>query len=226
MSSRLDLVAAEPEPDHDRPVLAAGGDRGVRARRPDHDRAVAPQGRRGRRRRGGAADPRRRACASRACCRGGFFPAADAAGRRAADDDNRRAVEEAAILGTDVLVLVCGPPIGRDLEGARAQILAGIERLAPARRGARRAAGDRAAAPDDDLRALRDRDARRGERPGRAVRRAARRRRGRRLPRVVGPAPVRGDRARGPAHPRLPRRRLARPDDRPAPGPGDDGRRA
>jgi sugar phosphate isomerase/epimerase len=64
-------------------------------------------------------------------CRGGFFPAADAAGRRAADEDNRRAVEEAAILNTDVLVLVCGPPVGRDLEGARAEILAGIERLVP-----------------------------------------------------------------------------------------------
>jgi len=64
-------------------------------------------------------------------CRGGFFPAADAAGRRAADEDNRRAVEEAATLGTDVLVLVCGPPIGRDVDGARSQILAGIERLVP-----------------------------------------------------------------------------------------------
>jgi sugar phosphate isomerase/epimerase len=64
-------------------------------------------------------------------CRGGFFPAADAAGRRAADEENRRAVEEAAVLGTDVLVLVCGPPIGRDLEAARAQILSGIERLIP-----------------------------------------------------------------------------------------------
>ena len=64
-------------------------------------------------------------------CRGGFFPAADAAGLRAADADNRAAVEEAAALGTDVLVLVCGPPLGRDLEGARAQILAGIERLVP-----------------------------------------------------------------------------------------------
>jgi sugar phosphate isomerase/epimerase len=64
-------------------------------------------------------------------CRGGFFPAPDDAGRRAADEDNRRAVEEAAVLGTDVLVLVCGPPTGRDLEGARAQILGGIERLVP-----------------------------------------------------------------------------------------------
>jgi sugar phosphate isomerase/epimerase len=64
-------------------------------------------------------------------CRGGFFPAADGAGRAASDADNRRAVEEAAALGTDVLVLVCGPPLGRDVEGARAQILAGIERLVP-----------------------------------------------------------------------------------------------
>jgi sugar phosphate isomerase/epimerase len=64
-------------------------------------------------------------------CRGGFFPAPDAAGRRAADADNRAAVEEAAALGTDTLVLVCGPPVGRDVQGARAQILAGIERLVP-----------------------------------------------------------------------------------------------
>jgi sugar phosphate isomerase/epimerase len=64
-------------------------------------------------------------------CRGGFFPAADAAGIRAADADNRRAVEEAATLGTDVLVLVCGPPVGRDVERARAQILRGIEKLVP-----------------------------------------------------------------------------------------------
>jgi sugar phosphate isomerase/epimerase len=64
-------------------------------------------------------------------CRGGFFPAAGAAERRRADDDNRRAVDEAAALGTDVLVLVCGPPVGRDLAGARADIAAGIERLVP-----------------------------------------------------------------------------------------------
>jgi sugar phosphate isomerase/epimerase len=64
-------------------------------------------------------------------CRGGFFPAATERDRRRADDDNRRAVEEAAALGTDVLVLVCGPPVGRDLERARTEIAAGIERLAP-----------------------------------------------------------------------------------------------
>ena len=64
-------------------------------------------------------------------CRGGFFPAATDADRRRADDDNRRAIDEAAALGTDVLVLVCGPPLGRDLAAARAAIAAGIERLAP-----------------------------------------------------------------------------------------------
>jgi sugar phosphate isomerase/epimerase len=64
-------------------------------------------------------------------CRGGFFPVADADVRRERDADNRRAVDEAAALGTDVLVLVCGPPLGRDVEGARSQILAGIERLVP-----------------------------------------------------------------------------------------------
>jgi sugar phosphate isomerase/epimerase len=64
-------------------------------------------------------------------CRGGFFPAATAADRARAEDDNRRAVDEAAQLGTDVLVLVCGPPLGRDLRGARAAIAEGIERLVP-----------------------------------------------------------------------------------------------
>jgi sugar phosphate isomerase/epimerase len=58
-------------------------------------------------------------------CRGGFFLAPDEA------EDNRRAVEEAATLGTDVLVLVCGPPEGADVDGARARIEAGIERLLP-----------------------------------------------------------------------------------------------
>ena len=58
-------------------------------------------------------------------CRGGFFLAPGEA------EDNRRAVEEAATLGTDVLVLVCGPPDGADVDGARARIEAGIERLLP-----------------------------------------------------------------------------------------------
>jgi sugar phosphate isomerase/epimerase len=58
-------------------------------------------------------------------CRGGFFTAPGA------DEDNRRAVEEAAALGAPVLVLVCGPPVDRDLASARATIAAGIERLLP-----------------------------------------------------------------------------------------------
>jgi sugar phosphate isomerase/epimerase len=63
-------------------------------------------------------------------CRGGMFPAV-AAERRARLEDNRRAVEEAAALGTDVLVLVCGPAPGRDLEAARVMVEEGISELAP-----------------------------------------------------------------------------------------------
>jgi sugar phosphate isomerase/epimerase len=61
-------------------------------------------------------------------CRGGFFTAADAAGRARAIDDNRRGIEEAAALGTDVLVLVCGglPPGSRDLPAAREMVHDGI----------------------------------------------------------------------------------------------------
>ncbi len=41
-------------------------------------------------------------------CRGGFFPANDATERRKSLDDNRRAIEEAATIGAECLVLVCG----------------------------------------------------------------------------------------------------------------------
>jgi sugar phosphate isomerase/epimerase len=58
-------------------------------------------------------------------CRGGFFTSPGA------DEDNRHAVEEAAALGAPVLVLVCGPPVDRDLPAARAAIARGIERLLP-----------------------------------------------------------------------------------------------
>jgi sugar phosphate isomerase/epimerase len=64
-------------------------------------------------------------------CRGGFFAAATAAERQARHDDNRRALEEAAELGTEVLVLVCGPAPDRDLEAARRMVVEGIERLLP-----------------------------------------------------------------------------------------------
>ncbi|WP_127587789.1 sugar phosphate isomerase/epimerase family protein [Paenibacillus koleovorans] len=64
-------------------------------------------------------------------CRGGYFPAATAAERRARIDDNRRAVDEAAELGAEVLVLVCGPAADRDIEGARAQVAEGIAEIVP-----------------------------------------------------------------------------------------------
>ena len=72
-------------------------------------------------------------------CRGGMFPAATREGREAALEDNRRAVDEAAALGADVLVLVCGGMPGKDLDGARAMVEEGIARLAPyaAERGVR-----------------------------------------------------------------------------------------
>jgi sugar phosphate isomerase/epimerase len=61
-------------------------------------------------------------------CRGGFFPASDESARRAAIDENRRAIEDAAALGTDVLVLVCGglPEGSRDLVDARGMVADGI----------------------------------------------------------------------------------------------------
>ena len=64
-------------------------------------------------------------------CRGGMFPAETASERRSRLDDNRRAVEEAATLGTTVLVLVCGPSPNRDLDAARGMVEAGIDLLAP-----------------------------------------------------------------------------------------------
>ncbi|MGV9640978.1 sugar phosphate isomerase/epimerase family protein [Streptomyces sp. NPDC003514] len=66
-------------------------------------------------------------------CRGGFLTATDPAGRAGALDDNRRAVEEAATLGTDVLVLVSGglPAGSRDLPGARERIADALAELGP-----------------------------------------------------------------------------------------------
>lgn len=64
-------------------------------------------------------------------CRGGFFPAATATERRRRLDDNRRAVDEAVALGTDILVLVCGPAVDRDLDAAREFVEEGVAELAP-----------------------------------------------------------------------------------------------
>lgn len=64
-------------------------------------------------------------------CRGGFFPAPTARERASRIDDNRRAIEEAAEIGTDVLVMVCGPPPGCDLAAARRMVAEGIEAVLP-----------------------------------------------------------------------------------------------
>lgn len=66
-------------------------------------------------------------------CRGGFFPANSDAERHARLDENRRAIDEAAALGTDVLVLVCGglPEGSKDIAGARQMVEDGIAALVP-----------------------------------------------------------------------------------------------
>ena len=63
-------------------------------------------------------------------CRGGFFTGTRP--EREATEDNRRAVDEAATLGSPILVLVCGPAIAGDIATAEADIRRGIERLLPA----------------------------------------------------------------------------------------------
>jgi sugar phosphate isomerase/epimerase len=66
-------------------------------------------------------------------CRGGFLTATDPDERAAALDDNRRAVDEAATLGTEVLVLVSGglPAGSKDLHGARERIADALAELGP-----------------------------------------------------------------------------------------------
>lgn len=64
-------------------------------------------------------------------CRGGFFPAASSAERAQRIDDNRRAIDEAAELGTSVLVLVCGPAPDRDLDAARHMVEDGVCAVLP-----------------------------------------------------------------------------------------------
>ena len=66
-------------------------------------------------------------------CRGGFFTQADAEGLAVARADNRAAVREAAELGADTLVLVCGGlvPGRRDLGLARRMVADAIGDLVP-----------------------------------------------------------------------------------------------
>jgi len=64
-------------------------------------------------------------------CRGGFFPSVEHNKRRMAIDDNRKAIEEAFLLGTDKIVLVCGADPAQSLEDSRKQISDGIAAIIP-----------------------------------------------------------------------------------------------
>jgi len=68
-------------------------------------------------------------------CRGGFFPALEHE-IAARHEDNCRAVDEAVALGTDVLVLVCGPSIDKNIDAARRMVVDGIGALIPHARAA------------------------------------------------------------------------------------------
>jgi sugar phosphate isomerase/epimerase len=59
-------------------------------------------------------------------CRGGFFPGTESKSRLAAIDDNKKAIDEAHMLGTNLLVLVCGADPKQSLEDSRKQIADGI----------------------------------------------------------------------------------------------------
>ncbi len=64
-------------------------------------------------------------------CRGGFFPAATVESRSRALDENRRCIDQAALLGAPMVVLVCGAVPGQPLGESRKQIGDGIAALLP-----------------------------------------------------------------------------------------------
>jgi sugar phosphate isomerase/epimerase len=72
-------------------------------------------------------------------CRGGMFPALTREERDRRVDDNRRAIDEAAALGAEVLVLVCGAAADKDIGAARQMVADGIAAVLPyaARAGVR-----------------------------------------------------------------------------------------
>lgn len=71
-------------------------------------------------------------------CRGGMFPANDDAGRQAAIDQNRRAVDEAAAIGAQCLIMVCGglPDGSKDMADTRKQVADGLAAMLPHARDA------------------------------------------------------------------------------------------
>lgn len=65
-------------------------------------------------------------------CRGGMFPAHSAEKRAENIEENKRAIHEAAMIGTDTLVMVCGGLSGvRRIDDARAMVRDGIEAIIP-----------------------------------------------------------------------------------------------
>ena len=64
-------------------------------------------------------------------CRGGWFSAPTAEERRKRIADNRLAIEQAALLGAPVLVIVSGPANGQTLEDARATVMDGLLEVLP-----------------------------------------------------------------------------------------------
>src|SRR5688500_2711792 len=64
-------------------------------------------------------------------CRGGFFPSIEKAKRVEAIEENKKAIDEAAELGTDMVVLVCGAEPRQDLNDSRKQIKEAIQTLLP-----------------------------------------------------------------------------------------------
>jgi sugar phosphate isomerase/epimerase len=64
-------------------------------------------------------------------CRGGWFSAPTEVERREKMDDNRRAIEEAAEIGSPLLVLVTGPANGQTLDDARKLVVDAVRELAP-----------------------------------------------------------------------------------------------
>ena len=64
-------------------------------------------------------------------CRGGFSPAETIDLQTRNLEENYRAVDEAAAIGAEVLVLVCGGIVNHDLDRSRKMVAEGIARLLP-----------------------------------------------------------------------------------------------
>ena len=60
---------------------------------------------------------------------GGFFPGVDAKSRQQAIDDNIRCLDDAAVIGAEMVVFVVGAVPGMDLSEARKQVTEGISNL-------------------------------------------------------------------------------------------------